>query len=205
MNIYFSATAIITVSTARASCATQNTCRLTWKTDHPIWFDLPEQVWSPKNVDKANIVQVGSRELSVIIHSYNATCYMVSSGNDKNMSYCTCSSWNKSYYPCKNFSLDFWSFQIDLETHYLRCMLIFPISNLTFIEREKCSADGDLSHEPSNGKNTEKEGITLIKHCKEKKTKRVEKKKVVIIWLICRQESLGTYHYHHSVVACCMR
>ena len=84
-------------------------------------------------------------------------------------------------------------------------MLIFPISNLTFIEREKCSADGDLSHEPSNGKNTEKEGITLIKHCKEKKTKRVEKKKVVIIWLICRQESLGTNHYHHSVVACCMR
>lgn len=36
-------------------------------------------------------------------------------------------------------------------------MLIFPISNLTFIEREKCSADGDLSHEPSNGENIEKQ------------------------------------------------
>ena len=36
-------------------------------------------------------MQVGSREFSVISHSYNATCYMVSSGDDKNMSYCTCS------------------------------------------------------------------------------------------------------------------
>ena len=50
-----------------------------------------------------------------------------------------------------------------------------------------------------------KKEIILMKHCKEKKSKRVQKKNVVIIWLICHQQSLGYYHYYHSVAACYTR
>ena len=63
-----------------------------------------------KSVDLTGIVQVGSEQFSVISHTDNATWYRVSFGNDENMPYYTCSSWKKSYYPCKHFFTIFLNF-----------------------------------------------------------------------------------------------
>ena len=96
----------IITSPTRASSATQNTYLLTWKTDQAIWFNLPEQVWSRKNIYKTGIVQVGSREFSVISHS-------------DNVSICPIAHFlhGKSHITRVSvFPLYFWSFKTGLET-----------------------------------------------------------------------------------------
>ena len=159
-----------------------------------------------KNVGKTGIVQVGSGEFSVISHTDSATRYRVSFRNDENMSYCICSSWKKSYYPCKHFFAAFmkfpnWSWDA-LSPLYVNS----PYLQLDIYQREKNVLLLKIYHmiHPML-KILKKTGIILMKHCKEKKSKRVEKKTEVIIWLVCHQQSLGSYHYHHNVVACSTR
>ena len=112
-----------------------------------------------KNVDKTGIVQVESGEFSVISHTDNAIRYRVSFRNDENMPYCTCSSWKKLYYPCKHFFPVFlkfpnWSWDA-LSPLYVNS----PFLQLDIYSKEKeCSTAEDLSREPSNAENIEKEG-----------------------------------------------
>ena len=64
-----------------------------------------------------------------------------------------------------------------------------PYLQLHIYSNEKeCSAAEDLSYEPSNAGNIEKEG----NHSDEALQREA-------------QQSLGTYHYHNSVVARCTR
>ena len=112
-----------------------------------------------KNVDKTVIVQVGSGEFSVISHTDNATRYRVSFGNDENMPYFTCSSWKKSYYPCKHFFAVFmklpnWSWDALSPLYVNSPYLQFDI----YSKEKECSAAEDSSHESSNAENIEKDG-----------------------------------------------
>ena len=86
----FLATTIITTNTARPSGVSQNTYRLTWKTDYAIWFSSAwKGLKQQKSREATSIVQIGSGEFSVISHTNNPTRYRVSFWNEKNMPYCT--------------------------------------------------------------------------------------------------------------------
>lgn len=88
--ICFLATTIITTNTARPSGVSQNTYRLSWKTDYAIWFSSAwKGLKQQKSREATSIVQIGSGEFSVISHTNNPTRYRVSFWNEKNMPYCT--------------------------------------------------------------------------------------------------------------------
>ena len=110
-------------------------------------------------MDKTGIVQIESGEFSVISHTDNAIRYRVSLGNDENMPYCTCSSWKKSYYPCNHFSAVFLKFPNRSWDTLSPLYVNSPFLQLDIYSKKKeYSAAEDLSHEPSNAENTEKEG-----------------------------------------------
>ena len=110
-------------------------------------------------MDKTGIVQVESGEFSVISHTDNAIRYRVTFRNDKNMPYCTCSSWKKSYYPCKHFFAVFLKFPNRSWDALSPLYVNSPFLQLdTYSNEKECSTAEDLSHEPSNAENIEKEG-----------------------------------------------
>ena len=85
-------------------------------------------------------------------------------------------------------------------------MSIFLFFNLTFIQRKKNVLLLKISHEPSNPENIEKEGNHSDEALqREEKQRGGKEERDVIIWLIYHQQSPGTYHYHHTAVACCTR
>ena len=85
-------------------------------------------------------------------------------------------------------------------------MSIFLFFNLTFIERKKNVLLLKISDELSNPENIEKEGNHSDEALqREEKQQGGKEERDVIIWLIYRQQSRGTYHYHHTAVACCTR
>ena len=97
-----------------------------------------------QDVDKIGITQTESGDFSVISHIDNAMRYRMSFRNDKNMPYCTCSSWKKSDYPCKHFFTVFlkfpnWSWDT-LSPLYVNS----PFLQLDIYSKEKeCSAAED--------------------------------------------------------------
>ena len=75
------------------------------------------------------------------------------------MPYCTCSSWKKSYYPCKHFFAVFLKFP----NHSWDVLSPLYVNSLFLqldicSEKRECSASENLLHEPSNAENIEKEG-----------------------------------------------
>ena len=90
------------------------------------------------------------------------------------MPYCTCSSWEKSYYPCKHFFALFLKFPNWSWDALSPIYAILPIFNLTFIQRKNNVLQlkiYDISHSMLGI--LKKKEIILMKHCKEKKSNRM--------------------------------
>ena len=135
-----------------------------------------------QDVDTIGITQIGSGEFSVISHIDNAMHYRMSFRNDKNMPYCTCSSWKKSDYLCKHFFTVFLKFPNWSRDALSPLYVNSPFLQLDIYSKEKeCSATEDLLHEPSNVENIEKEVNHSDEALQIEKSKRVEKRKVVIV------------------------
>ena len=96
-----------------------------------------------KYVDKTGIVQVRSGEFLVISYNDNAIRYMVSFGNEKNVPYCTCSSWKKT---CKHIFAVFLKFQKWSWDALFLLYVNSPFLQLDIYSKEKeCSATEDIT------------------------------------------------------------